>query len=536
MKTTDIFAPLASRGSVAELRPSLAWLRPRLYALTRAAMHTSRLVFACFALLTLLGVGVAAAGPFAYVTNDGSNNVSVVDLATRAVVSTIPVGGRPYGVGASPTGNFVYVTNYADGTVSIISTSTNLVVATVSVGGPGSQASAIAVNRDGSSVFIGSASSANVSVIDTTNNSVTTPESTGRADDLALSPSDNRLYVSSSSGNKVTVINRPTNNILRTITNVPGAFGMAVHPDGRRLYVGNSTGNVLTVINTQNNSINASIALPSAQYGLAISPSGDKLYVSHHLTNQITVIDTAANRVLTTFTVTGKPLGLSLDSTGSTLVVARSDANAISIFATSTYAQTAAVTVGTAPQAFGRMVVSTLSGLTAPSITTNNSPASGVVSVAYAGHQFTASGTAPFQWTVQSGVLPPGLTLSVTGELSGTPTQAGTFNFALQATNGFGTPDTASFSLVVAPAPEATQIAQAISFGTAPEIAVGGTGTVSATGGASGNAVTFTSTTTGVCTVSGTNGSTVTGVTAGTCTIAATQASNTNYAAASQVT
>jgi uncharacterized repeat protein (TIGR02543 family) len=76
-------------------------------------------------------------------------------------------------------------------------------------------------------------------------------------------------------------------------------------------------------------------------------------------------------------------------------------------------------------------------------------------------------------------------------------------------------------------------IPQTILFGTAPSVVVGGTGTVSATGGASGNAVTFSSTTSGVCTVSG---NTVTGVIAGTCTIAANQLGNTNYGAATQAT
>jgi len=78
-----------------------------------------------------------------------------------------------------------------------------------------------------------------------------------------------------------------------------------------------------------------------------------------------------------------------------------------------------------------------------------------------------------------------------------------------------------------------SQASQTITFGTAPSVVVAGTGAVSATGGASGNAVTFTSQTTGVCTVTGT---TVTGVTAGTCTIAANQTGNTNYSAATQKT
>jgi alpha-tubulin suppressor-like RCC1 family protein len=78
---------------------------------------------------------------------------------------------------------------------------------------------------------------------------------------------------------------------------------------------------------------------------------------------------------------------------------------------------------------------------------------------------------------------------------------------------------------------------QTIAFGTAPSLTYGGgKGTISATGGASGNAVTFTSTTTSICTVSGTNGVTVTPVAAGTCTIAADQAGNANYSAAAQLT
>lgn len=74
---------------------------------------------------------------------------------------------------------------------------------------------------------------------------------------------------------------------------------------------------------------------------------------------------------------------------------------------------------------------------------------------------------------------------------------------------------------------------QNIIFGAAPILLVGATGTVSASGGASGNPVALSSTTASVCTISG---GTVTGVTAGTCTIAANQAGNASFNAAPQVT
>lgn len=74
---------------------------------------------------------------------------------------------------------------------------------------------------------------------------------------------------------------------------------------------------------------------------------------------------------------------------------------------------------------------------------------------------------------------------------------------------------------------------QAITFGAAPSVVVSGNGTVSATGGGSGNAVVFANTTPAVCTLSG---STVTGVTAGACVITANQAGNAAYLAAPQAT
>jgi subtilisin family serine protease len=74
---------------------------------------------------------------------------------------------------------------------------------------------------------------------------------------------------------------------------------------------------------------------------------------------------------------------------------------------------------------------------------------------------------------------------------------------------------------------------QTITFGAAPSVVFGGTGTVSATGGASGYALSFGSSTPTVCTVTG---NIVTGLLAGTnnCTLTADQVGNDNYNAATQ--
>ncbi len=76
----------------------------------------------------------------------------------------------------------------------------------------------------------------------------------------------------------------------------------------------------------------------------------------------------------------------------------------------------------------------------------------------------TASGgTAPYTFTVTSGSLPPALTLSSSGTLSGTPTTPGSYTFTVTATDAAGCPGSQIYTLTIAgiigivPAPTLSQ-------------------------------------------------------------------------------
>jgi hypothetical protein len=58
-------------------------------------------------------------------------------------------------------------------------------------------------------------------------------------------------------------------------------------------------------------------------------------------------------------------------------------------------------------------------------------------------------GTAPYNWTVTSGALPEGLTLSGTGEISGVPTTEGVSNFTVRATDVYGCYASRGYSITV---------------------------------------------------------------------------------------
>ncbi|MET4579987.1 beta strand repeat-containing protein [Ottowia thiooxydans] len=136
-------------------------------------------------------------------------------------------------------------------------------------------------------------------------------------------------------------------------------------------------------------------------------------------------------------------------------------------------------------------------------------------------------GTAPYGFAVTAGTLPNGLSLSPDGVLAGTPNGAGSYTFTVQATSANGFRGFRTYSIVIAQ--RAQSISNFASAPAAPVFASGGTFTVAAVGGASGNPVVFASSTPAVCTVAG---STATMVGAGACALTANQAGNANYSVA----
>jgi hypothetical protein len=73
----------------------------------------------------------------------------------------------------------------------------------------------------------------------------------------------------------------------------------------------------------------------------------------------------------------------------------------------------------------------------------------GTVGTAYSAPLNATGGSAPYVWSVVSGSLPPGLSLSSNGIISGTPTQATTSSFTIEARDAFNCAATQLYTLAV---------------------------------------------------------------------------------------
>jgi len=74
----------------------------------------------------------------------------------------------------------------------------------------------------------------------------------------------------------------------------------------------------------------------------------------------------------------------------------------------------------------------------------------GAVGTPFSQSLISAGGTAPYNWSLASGELPAGLTLGyTTGELAGTPTVGGTFDFTVQALDAVNCIGSRAYSLTI---------------------------------------------------------------------------------------
>ena len=81
---------------------------------------------------------------------------------------------------------------------------------------------------------------------------------------------------------------------------------------------------------------------------------------------------------------------------------------------------------------------------------TTTSLSQGQTGVAYSATLSATGGTSPYSWSIKSGNLPAGLSLSSAGAISGTPSAAGASSFAVQCTDSAKTPASASSNLSIA--------------------------------------------------------------------------------------
>ena len=301
-------------------------------------------------------------GPYAYITNYGSNNVSVIDTANDTVLASIAVGYGPYGVTVSPDATRVYVANYVSSSVSVIDASNNSVLATVPIA---TRPYGLAISPDGRHVYVVAYYSNNVSVIDTASNTVTATIPVGqRPHGVVVSRDNKQVYVANYATNDITVIDATLNSVAATIPLPANSnpFGLAQTLDSSKLYVTGWSSNAVYVVDTAQKAVTATIPVGMRPVSVAVTPDASRVYVSNYggstSSTTVSVIDPASNTVLTNISLPSNvyPSGVSVHPDGDWVYVASYSTGVVFVIDAANNNIVKTVTVGTRPYAFGSFI------------------------------------------------------------------------------------------------------------------------------------------------------------------------------------
>jgi phospholipase C len=267
------------------------------------------------------GVAATPDGAEVWVTDSGTNIVSVITTATNAITGTVVVGIYPHGIAITPDGTRAYVANTGPNTgpggsdtVSLVEVASQTVTGTITVG---EAPQVVTISPNGSLVFVTCADG--VYVITTSNGSVRKAENELRnPHGVTVTPGGTQAYVTDTEHDQVLVLDTAS---LRTLGRIPvGAtpWNTAFSADGSSAYVTNANDDTVSVIDTATRSVTTTIALGASKSGqinhiptaIALSPRGS-IWVACNTSGSLVVIDTSTNTV-----IDSTDIGLGDDPTG----------------------------------------------------------------------------------------------------------------------------------------------------------------------------------------------------------------------------
>jgi YVTN family beta-propeller protein len=309
-------------------------------------------------------VVAAAAGPSTaiYVTDSGSDTLSVVSAATDMVVATVPVGQKPWAVAVSADGMTAYVSNSGSDDVSVVDMRTRKVRATVVVG---VRPCDLLLSPDGRFLYADVFTENAVAVIDTHSDAVVAKIPVGGTNPygMAMSPSGDTIYTanvdeSNNAASTVSVIDTRTRSLTKAIGGFNGSEGVAASPDGRTVYATSITANLLSVIDAQTNLVTRSVTAGNGPQGVGVPPNGSAIYVANSAADNVSVVDPPSLSVARTVQVGTTPDEIAFSADSAHAYVSAFSSASISDISTTTGTVLATVNVGSQPHgiAVGRLV------------------------------------------------------------------------------------------------------------------------------------------------------------------------------------
>ncbi len=328
------------------------------------------------------GTAVAASSYQIMVSNERSNDITVISGADYSVVATIPVGKRPRGIHASPDGKLVYVAmsgtpiaappqldahgnpifkrgsdsddndsesdKTADG-IGVIDVAARKLKGKIFAG---SDPEEFALSRDGTRIYVSNEDTKSASVVNIAKGKVEHIIPVGQEPEgVAVTPDGKQFYVTCESGGDVYVIETSGYTIVGHFKVDPRPRTVAFLPSAGLAFVPSESVGLINVIDSKSFTPVKVITLPGGARPMSVKlGNGDRfLYVSNGRAGSVSVIDVQSEEVVGEIKVGTRPWGMAVSPDGKYLFTANGPSDDISVVDLKTNQEIKRVKAGKSP-------------------------------------------------------------------------------------------------------------------------------------------------------------------------------------------
>ncbi len=313
------------------------------------SLANSRLLLA-MALVGLTTPGSAFAD-YAYVTNQSSSDLSVIDLDRMIEVGRISMPGQPAGIAVAPEFGAVFTVSPDSKMLRRYGMPAGAPEAERRLdGGP----IGVAVDERRGRVFVSDWYNARVFVIAADSLATLNVLSTGSAPaGLALSHDGKWLATADRDANQVSIFDAETLSLRHRVTVGLRPFGVTFSPDGR-LFSADVGSNTATAVDPVSGRVLGHAATRERPYAVAFA-SG-RGFVTNQYDDSVSVFDAQSLATVAVIDTGEYPEGIDTSADGRQIVVANWFSNSLTVIDTESLEIIGEIATGDGPRAFGRFL------------------------------------------------------------------------------------------------------------------------------------------------------------------------------------
>lgn len=290
-----------------------------------------------------------------FITNEHSDDISVINGKTLEVEATIKVGDRPRGIGLSPDGTELYVAVSEENLIAVLDPASLRILRKFE---SGSDPETFAVHPNGN-IYISNEDDAKATVFDPKTGAQVAEIPVGlEPEGVAISPDGKQVIVTSESTNMLHVISVPEHTIIANVLvgarprsavfNQSGELAFAtseisgevkkvdmkthkiiskakiadekakpkdilLSKDEKTVYVAGGRANEILVMDAEKMELIKGIPVGKRVWGLGMTRDGKRLFTTDGVSGTVSVIDTESNTRIKTIEVGKFPWGVAID-------------------------------------------------------------------------------------------------------------------------------------------------------------------------------------------------------------------------------